>query len=107
MALICHIIGCFAYYIDYNLWMENYYDDPDVYWLLASYAYTNILYEPFWVRYTYCFYYSTSILSGIAYGDLVPLNPLDTVYNMFILLFPLVIYSYIFNAIYDIISKKR
>lgn len=87
--------------------MENYYDDPEVYWLLASYAYTNILYEPFWVRYTYCFYYSTSILSGIAYGDLVPLNPLDTLYNMFILLFPLVIYSYIFNAIYDIISKKR
>ena len=107
LALLCHIVGCFAYLIDYKLLMQNYYNDYSVYWLINSYAYHNILYEPFWVRYTYSFYYSTSILSGIAYGDLVPLNPIETVYNMLILLLPLVIYSYIFNAIYDIISKKR
>ena len=107
LALICHIVGCFAYLLDYNLLMQNYYNDYSVYWLINSYAYPNILYEPFWVRYTYSFYYSTSILSGIAYGDLVPLNPIDTIYNMSILLLPLVIYSYIFNAIYDVISKKR
>jgi hypothetical protein len=59
------------------------------------------------VRYTYCFYFSTSILSGIAYGDLVPQNPVETAYVCFIMLLPLVIYSYIFNAIYEVIAKKR
>jgi hypothetical protein len=107
LALLCHVIGCFAYLLDYNLMAEDYYDNPFVYWLLFSYAYQGIYFQPFWVRYTYSFYYSTSILSGIAYGDLVPLNPVETVYNFMILLLPLVIYSYIFNAIYDVISKKR
>lgn len=107
LALMCHVIGCFAYLLDYNLMTEDYYNNMGVYWLVNSFAYSNLYLESFWVRYTYSFYYSTSILSGIAYGDLVPLNPIETVYNLFILLLPLVIYSYIFNAIYDVISKKR
>lgn len=109
LALLCHIMGCFFYLIDYNLIQSNYYDDygPSAYWLLTSQSYINIIEQSFWVRYTYCFYFSTSILSGVAYGDLVPQNPIETGYLCFILLLPLVIYSYIFNAIYDVISKKR
>jgi hypothetical protein len=109
LALISHIVGSFAYLLDYNLLMENYYPDyaEDAYWLTSSYAYANIIDEPFWVRYSYSFYYAISILSGIAYGDLTPQNPIETVYSFFIMLLPLVIYSYIFNAIYDVISKKR
>lgn len=34
LVLLCHIIGCFAYLLDYNLIMQNYYDNPYVYWLL-------------------------------------------------------------------------
>lgn len=43
----------------------------------------------------------------MAYGDLVPQNPVETLYVTLLMLFPLVIYSYIFNAVYNIISKKR
>jgi hypothetical protein len=109
LALLCHIMGCFFYLIDYELMNSGYYDDygASSYWLLTSQAYSNIINESLWVRYTYCFYFSTSILSGVAYGDLVPQNPIETGYLCFILLLPLVIYSYIFNAIYEVISKKR
>lgn len=78
LAFLCHIMGCFFYLIDYNLIQSGYYDDygPSSYWLLTSQAYSNIIDESLWVRYTYCFYFSTSILSGVAYGDLVPQNPI-------------------------------
>lgn len=78
LALLCHIMGCFFYLIDYNLIQSGYYDNygPYAYWLLTSSAYSNIIDQSLWVRYTYCFYFSTSILSGVAYGDLVPQNPI-------------------------------
>ena len=105
-------MGCFFYLIDYNLLKSNYYqndlvNNPFPYWLTSSYAFVGIVDQSLWVKYCYCFYFSTSILSGIAYGDLVPQNPIETGYLCFILLLPLVIYSYIFNSIYDVISKQR
>ena len=109
LALLNHVIGCFAYFIDYRLYIGNYYplDNPGAFWLLTSYSYTDILSQDFWIRYTYSFYFSTAILSGIAYGDLVPQNPWETFYICFVMLLPLVIYSYIFNAISNVIIKKR
>lgn len=47
LALMCHIFGCFAYLIDYNLLSQQYYGDPNVvpvYWLLDAFAYEGILY---------------------------------------------------------------
>ena len=108
LALLNHVIGCFAYFIDYRLLEKNHYtDNPSAYWLLTSYSLNGILYEDFWIRYTYAFYFSTAILSGIAYGDLVPQNPLETLYICFVLLLPLVVYSYIFSSVSDVIYKKR
>jgi hypothetical protein len=42
LALMCHVFGCFAYLLDYNLMVEDYYNNPFVYWLLNAYAYNNI-----------------------------------------------------------------
>lgn len=47
LALMCHVFGCFAYLLDYNLLNQQYYGDPDVepvYWLLDAFAYQGILY---------------------------------------------------------------
>lgn len=109
LALLNHIVGCFAYYIDYNLINLNYYpnENPLAYWLLTSYSYNQILYQDFWVRYTYTYYFASAIMSGIAYGDLVPQNPLESLYICFVMILPLVIYAYIFNTLSNIISKKR
>ena len=77
------------------------------YWIIGSSSYPNIIDQNLWVKVTYCYYFTIVLLSGVAYGDLVPQNPYETLYVTLLLFFPLVIYSYIFNAIYNIISKKR
>lgn len=42
LALMCHVIGCFAYLLDYNLMTEDYYNNMGVYWLVSSFAYSNL-----------------------------------------------------------------
>ena len=103
------MIGSFAFFLDYKLIEMNRYsgDNPGAYWLLSSYSYPDIYSRDLWVRYSYSFYFSTSIISGIAYGDLVPQNPIETAYAIGILFMPLVVYAYFFNAVYSVIAKKR
>ena len=50
--------------------------NPEPYWILFSDAYANIIDQNLWVKITYCYYFTIVVLSGVAYGDLVPLNPL-------------------------------
>ena len=111
LSLICFTLGAFFYLIDYNLYQSMYYPmsgpNSNPYWIIGSSSYSMIIDQNLWVKVTYCYYYSIVLLSGVAYGDLVPQNPLETLYTTMLLFFPLVIYSYVFNAIYSIISKKR
>jgi hypothetical protein len=44
-------------------------------WVYNSYAYINIIDLPPHFQYFYSFYYAVVTLSGVAYGDLTPLNP--------------------------------
>lgn len=74
LAIICHIIGSFYFYIDVLLYQNNWYQ-PAQLWIFNSYAYQNIYGSDFWVQYTYSYYIACVTLSGTAYGDIVPLNP--------------------------------
>jgi len=108
LALINHLVGCFAFYLDTWAYNSNQYDgDPSDFWILTSDAYSNIVGQDLWVRYVYCFYFSASLVSGVAYGDLIPQNPISTAYVFFILFLPIVIYSYIFSVVYSVFAKKR
>lgn len=114
LSLICFTLGAFIYLIDYNLYMADYYPttgednkNPNPYWIIGSSSLPNIINRDLWVKITYSYYFIIVLLSGVAYGDLVPQNPLETLYVTMLMLFPLVIYSYVFNAVYTVISKKR
>jgi len=111
LSLICFTLGAFFYLIDYNLYQNMTYPmsgpNSNPYWIIGSSSYSMIIDQNLWVKVTYCYYYTIVLLSGVAYGDLVPQNPVETLYTTLLLFFPLVIYSYVFNAIYSIISKKR
>lgn len=111
LSLICYTLGAFIYLIDYNLLQSNAYPttgaNPTPYWITTSFSLPNIIDRDLWIKITYSYYFIIVLLSGVAYGDLVPQNPIETLYVTLLMLFPLVIYSYIFNAVYNIISKKR
>ena len=112
LSLICYTLGAFIYLIDYSLYINNYYPmnvgaNPNPYWIIGSSSLANIIDQSLWVKVTYSYYFIIVLLSGVAYGDLVPQNPIETFYVTLLMLFPLVIYSYVFNAVYNIISKKR
>lgn len=59
-----------------------------------------LYYAPIWKQYLYSFYFSIVTLSTIAYGDITPQNPTETVLVMAMLAFLLLLYAYIFTQIY-------
>lgn len=73
LALLCHTIGSFFFYIDV-LMIENDWYTPDRRWVQGSYCFNNIIDLPVGWQYAYAFYYAVVTMSGTAYGDLTPLN---------------------------------
>lgn len=74
MALLCHVIGSFYFYIDVLMYENGWYQKPEL-WVFSSYAFADIYDQEFWIQYTYSYYIACVTLSGTAYGDIVPLNP--------------------------------
>lgn len=106
LILVIHVVGSFFFYLDMQLIELNWYS-PDMLWVYNSYAYNNIIDLPKLGQYTYAFYFAAVTLSGLAYGDLTPLNPTETLYTFFTFLFPLIFYAYIFSVIFGAISERR
>lgn len=74
LVMVCHFIGSFFFYLDIKLIDLGWYSTDDL-WVYGSYAYQGIINLPISSQYAYSFYYAVVTLSGVAYGDLTPLNP--------------------------------
>lgn len=74
LALVCHVVGSFFFYLDIILIRDQWYSQEYL-WIYNSYAFLNIADLGMGWQYAYGFYYAVVTLSGTAYGDLVPLNP--------------------------------
>ena len=81
--LFSHMIACLYYVVDAYLIRVEYFGpislNPNLY-----YQGDLVCYTPIWElteanRYNYAFYYSISLLSTIAYGDIVPKNYIENV----------------------------
>lgn len=107
LALVCHIVGSFFYYIDVKMIEKGWYKDNKygyTFWIKDAYAYNNIDQLPVFYQYCYGFYYAVVTLTGTAYGDLTPLNPTETAYTFMSVAMPMIIYAYLFSVIYNAIS---
>ena len=102
LALVCHTIGSFFFYIDLEMIDSGWYT-PERRWVQGSYCYQNIVDLPVGWQYAYSFYYAVVTLSGTAYGDLTPLNPTETAYTFGSVALPMIIYAYLFSVIYSAI----
>ena len=76
-----HYIGVIFFSIDYYIYKNNYYgpSTPNRCWIFTSTAYSQLIWEPWYMWYVYSFYWSLGTMTTIAYGDITPTNPIDTV----------------------------
>ena len=74
LIMVIHFVGSFFFYLDIKLIELGWYPQ-DMLWVFNSYAYSGIIDLPKYWQYCYSFYYAAVTLSGVAYGDLTPLNP--------------------------------
>ena len=76
-----HYIGVIFFAIDYYVYSNNLYgpSTPARCWIYTAQAYTQLIWEPWYIWYLYSFYWSLGTMTTIAYGDITPTNPLDTV----------------------------
>lgn len=81
VVISTHYIGVIFFSIDYYVYSTNYYgpSTPNRCWIFTAQAYSQLIWEPWYVWYIYSFYWSLGTMTTIAYGDITPTNPIDTV----------------------------
>ena len=82
MIMACHYLGGIFYAIDLYVYNTNYYgpNTPSWCWIYNAVAYSQmILNLPWYLQYEYSMYWSLATMTTIAYGDITPLNPMETV----------------------------
>lgn len=86
LMYVNHLLGCLFFYIDYQLIAASYYGDVNynplrkapsniAYWLTNSYCFESILLLSSTQQYLYSLYFSVSLLTTVAYGDITAKNP--------------------------------
>ena len=73
-----HFMGIFFYMVSYYIYETNYYgpNTPNLLWIYNSWAFTQMVFLPWYQMYSYIMYYSIAVVTTIAYGDITPKNPI-------------------------------
>ena len=83
LAVASHVFGCLFYLIDESLIQRQYYsaleDNPGLYYQGSRTCFSPIQFLPEIQRYIYAMYWAASLLSTVAYGDIIPANPFENV----------------------------
>ena len=59
------------------------------------------------MQYLYTLYWGVNTISTISYGDIAPLNPIETNYSIIMFCFGFIVYGYVVNQIVKIILWAR
>lgn len=98
LILCAHCIGVGFFYIDHWIYTNNYYgpNTPNICWIYNSSAiYQLILVWDWPEQYVYVLYFSIGMTNTIAYGDITPINPIETLYITIALIFNTIAFGYI------------
>ena len=108
MVLISHFIGIGFYMVAYYIYSTNYYgpNTPNITWIYNAEAYSQIILLLDWKgQYAYTMYFSLGMTTTIAYGDITPLNPIETTYIVFALVINTIAFGYILSEILRILIE--
>lgn len=76
-------------------------------WLYNSTAYSPIISLPYSLQYLYTLYWGVNTITTISYGDIAPMNPIETNYAIVCFIFGFMVYGYVLNQIIVIIEWAR
>ena len=81
VILSTHYLGIIFFAVDHYVYSTNYYgpNTPLLSWVYNATAYSQLIWEPWYMWFIYSFYFALGTMTTIAYGDITPLNPIDTV----------------------------
>ena len=99
-GLVSHYIASIFLRLDVVLWNQQHYgDNSNLYWLSnnADYA-LSLIGGPWYLQYIYAQDYSTGTLSTLAPGPF-PKNPIEVVYVNFVMIFLIILSSFLADGI--------
>lgn len=108
--LWAHYLGIFFFVIDLAIYNSNYYgpNTPSYCWVYNSPTeYAFIVNHRWYIQYLYSLYFSVGNVTTIAYGDIIPLNPAETVYINVCMILSVLLFTYIFKSILEAIIISR
>lgn len=103
---LSHLIGLIFFAMDEHFLNSGYYA-PDFCWLISANAYSPIISLDYPLKYLYTLYWGVNTITTISYGDIAPLNPIETNYCMVCFCFGFMVYGYVVNQIVKIILWAR
>lgn len=91
-------VGFFA--LDYWVYTTNYYgpNTPNYCWIYNSPLTFNISQAHWSLQYLYSLYFSIGNFTTIAYGDIVPRNPIESIFGIISMTFAILIFTYFFKS---------
>ncbi len=104
--IVAHYLGIGFYILGYYIYSTNYYgpNTPNISWIYNSQAYSQMVTNLDWKgQYIYTLYFSIGVTTTIAYGDITPLNPLETLYIIFVLIINTLVFGYILSELLRIL----
>ena len=108
IILWSHWFGVGFFALDYWVYSSNYYgpNTPSYCWIYNSPLNFNITQTHWTIQYLYSLYFSIGNITTIAYGDIVPRNPVEALYATFAMTFAILLFTYFFKSMIELIFES-
>lgn len=107
ILLICNAVACSAFYISYKLAKVDTSCVGDCFWVKTVTYDGKSLFEyddQFAIQYVFSLYWASTTMISIGYGDIVPKNPTEVGFTIFVQFLSCLLFGYSINEIWSIIQ---
>lgn len=105
VLVFTHYLSCGCYFVSEQVLRAMPYGDATSQrvWIVSNSAWSDIPALPVGWQYVYALYFGIEVLTTIAFGDIYPMNPYETVYVMFMYLMAVIWFVYIIEEVISVL----